>query len=93
MGELALEQSAGFDKANPLGIEYEALEEQFQQEELAHVYDVLGDRATHSHGEFVAETFAALMLGRAGELHQDEEIMKLYERYGGTDIRKYDEKL
>jgi hypothetical protein len=93
MGELALEQSAGFERANPFGTDYEVVEEQFQQEDLSHVYEVLGDRATHNHGEFVAETFAALMLGHAGELHPDEEIMTLYERYGGADIRKYDEGL
>jgi hypothetical protein len=93
LGELVLEQSAGFDNANPLGAYYEAVEEQFQQEDLGHIYEVLGDRATHNHGEFVAETFAALMLGRAAELHQDGEIMKLYERYGGAGVRQYDESL
>jgi hypothetical protein len=93
LGELVLDQHAGFDNANVLGESYAAVEEDFQREDLNHIYAVLGDRATHSHGEFVAECFTALMLGRADELHQDEAIMKVYEKYGGNGIRQYDEGL
>jgi hypothetical protein len=89
LGELAFEQSAGIDNANPLGTNYAAVEEQFQQEDMAHIYEMLGDRATHSHGEFVAEMFAGIMLGRADELHADEALMELYRKYGGEDLLKY----
>jgi hypothetical protein len=93
LGELVVDQHAGFDNANVLGERYAAVEEEFQREDLDHIYAVLGNRATHNHGEFVAECFTALMLGRADELHQDEAIMKVYKKYGGNGIRQYDEGL
>jgi hypothetical protein len=93
LGELAMHQSVGLELYNPHSAEYAEEEEDFQQEDMAHVYDVLGDRATLNHGEFVAEVFAALLLGRAEELKADEEIMPMYGRYGGLRIRDFDRAL
>ncbi len=55
--------------------------------------DLLGNRAVENHGEFVAEMFTALLLGRVDELHSDGLLMELYERHGGAGIRHYDRDL
>jgi hypothetical protein len=92
MGELAMHQSVGSDRFNPLSDEYLRAEEAFQGGDVAlrHIYAVLGNRASVNHGEFVAEMFTALVLGRAEELRRDEGLMDLYERYGGEGILQYD---
>jgi hypothetical protein len=90
LGELALHQSVGDAGYESTSRTYQRDEDDFQQEDLRHVYEILGDRATANHSEFVAEVFAAMQLGRADELKQHGEIMRMYERYGGTGIRQYD---
>jgi len=90
LGELTLHQSVGDARFDQTSAACERDEEEFQGEDLGHVFEVLGDRATANHLEFVVEVFAAVQLGRANELRQDEEIMRMYERYGGIGIRQYD---
>jgi hypothetical protein len=90
LGELAMHQAVGGDKFNPLGVEYLAAEQAFRREDLGHIYEAVSDRATTNHSEFVAETFAAILLGR-DELRQDRDLMQLYERYGGPEIRRFDQ--
>jgi hypothetical protein len=51
--------------------------------------DLVSEYATNNHAEFVAEVFAALLLGRA-ELKNNPRVMDLYERFGGIEIRRYD---
>jgi hypothetical protein len=91
LGELAMHQSVGWEAFTPGQDEYEANEAQFQEDEegLAHIYDVMGDRATQSHSEFVAEMFAAMLLGRAEVLGEDEELMTRFRRYGGETVPHY----
>jgi hypothetical protein len=90
LGEYAMHRSVGDTRFNPFSEEYAADEEAFQAADLALVFDVLGDRATASHSEFVAEMVAAMQLGRARELKDNGELMQMYERFGGAEIRKYD---
>jgi hypothetical protein len=42
-----------------------------------------------NHSEFVAEVFAALMLGRV-ELLENKAVMDAYTRFGGEAMRPYD---
>lgn len=90
LGELALHQSVGDDRFDQSSAASQRAEEEFQKEDLSHIFETLGDRATANHLEFVAEAFAAIQLGRANELRQDQAIMRMYERYGGSAIRHYD---
>jgi hypothetical protein len=89
LGELAMHQSVGGDRFFPLGEGYLESEQAFQQEDLRHIFRAVSDRATQNHSEFVAEVFAALLLGRA-ELRQDLEVMNSYTKYGGDGIRQYE---
>jgi hypothetical protein len=87
-GELARHQSVGGDRFYPWGELYLATEQELQGENMELVYQAVSDRATHNHSEFVAEVFAALLLGRE-ELMQDAELMRLLEKYGGSGVRRY----
>jgi hypothetical protein len=89
LGELAMHQSVGGDRFYPLDEGYLAAENEFQGERLRHVHQTVSGRAIRNHSEFVAEVFAALLLGR-DDLQQDGEVMRLYEKYGGSGIRRYD---
>jgi hypothetical protein len=91
MGELAMHQSVGIERFDPLDERYLADEEVFQQlgDELDGLSDLVSEYATGNHAEFVAEVFAALMLGR-DELKENARVMELYERFGGPGIRRYD---
>jgi hypothetical protein len=86
LGELTTHQSLGGDRFFRQGEEYLAAERQFQGEDLDHIYQAVSDKATENHSEFVAEVFAALLLGR-DELREDSEVMRLYEKYGGAGVR------
>jgi hypothetical protein len=91
MGELALHQSVGLERFDPLHESYLAEEEEFQAlgDELDELADLVSEYATNNHSEFVAEVFTALMLGR-DELKQNARLMALYEHFGGPDLRRYD---
>lgn len=89
LGELAMHQSVGGDRFYLLDEGYLAAETEFQVEDLEHVFHTVSDRATQNHSEFVAEVFAAMLLGR-DDLRQDGAVMRLYEKYGGSGIRQYD---
>jgi hypothetical protein len=89
LGELAMHQSVGGDRVDHLNEAYLEAEKAFRGEDLAEVFAAVSDRATQNHSEFVAETFAALMLGR-DDLRQNDQIMRLYEKYGGSEIRRYE---
>ena len=84
-----MHQSIGGDRFYPLDESYLATEEEFQAEDLDHVFEVISDRATQNHSEFVAEVFAVLLLN-GGKVRQDAKLMQLYEKYGGIGIRRYD---
>ena len=47
--------------------------------------DAVSDRAEVNHSEFIAEVFAALMLGR-DELRENDLVMNTFERFGGEQI-------
>jgi hypothetical protein len=93
LGELAMHQSVGPDPFDPMTEEYEAAEAKFRAlgEEgteasvLDQLADTVSDRAIANHSEFVAEVFAALMLGR-DELRENQLVMDAYRRFGGERI-------
>jgi hypothetical protein len=90
LGEYAMHRSVGDLRFSPYTEEYAADERAFQSLDLALVFDLLGDRATASHSEFVAEMFAALQLNRARELKANTVLMEMYERFGGVEMRNHD---
>jgi hypothetical protein len=91
LGELAMHQSAGeaFDQHTE---EYREAEQEFRDlgetRELDHISDAVSDRASQNHSEFVAEVFAALVLGRE-ELRDDETVMHLFRHFGGDSIEEW----
>jgi hypothetical protein len=91
MGELAMHQSVSAERFDPLHEGYLQDEADFQAlgDELDTLADRVSEYATNNHAEFVAEVFAALMLGR-NDLRGDARLMQLYERFGGPGIRRYD---
>jgi hypothetical protein len=96
MGELAMHQSVGAVLFDPFSDEYAAEEEEFRAlgdtGALDAIADAVSDRAIENHSEFVAETFAALLLGRR-ELLANEFVMGAYTRFGGERIREYDREI
>ena len=66
-------------------------EEEFRAlgDELDRLSDLVSEYATNNHAEFVAEVFAALLLGR-DELKQNARVMTLYEHFASPGIRRYD---
>ncbi len=91
LGELAMHQSVGWERFTPGQPQYEGNEATFQQDEEAmpQVYAALGNRATTGHSEFVAEVFAAMLLGRDEELQANDTLMDRFRRYGGEEIADY----
>jgi hypothetical protein len=100
LGELALHQSVGEDRFDKQGEQYEQEEAEFRamgepdqgyvsDEEGRYPLDIIADevsdRASDDHSEFVAETFAALMLGRE-ELRENEVVMDAFRRFGGDKV-------
>ena len=86
MGELAMHLSVG-GSVRPLPrivlrdeVEFQRLGETGELDEIA---DVVSDRASLNHSEFVAEVFAALMSGRI-ELLENEAVMSAYRHFGGA---------
>jgi hypothetical protein len=60
-----------------------------KQGNLRGLAQLVSGQAEKSHSEFVAEVFAALMLGRE-ELKEHLILMDAYTRFGGTAIRRYE---
>jgi hypothetical protein len=93
MGELAMHLAVGGARFDPLHESYLADEGAFQRlgesGVLDDIMDAVSDRAGLNHAEFVAEVFAALMLGRT-ELLGKAAVMDAYTRFGGEAIRRYD---
>jgi hypothetical protein len=93
LGELAMHLSVGAERFDPLHESYLQDEAEFRRlgesGELDQIADAVSDRAATNHSEFVAEVFAALMLGRI-ELLADRAVMDAYTRFGGAAIRRYD---
>jgi hypothetical protein len=96
LGELAVHLSVGPERFDPLHESYLQDEAEFRRmgesgvlDDLA---DVVSDRAILNHSEFVAEVFAALMLGRT-ELLDNDAVIGAYTRFGGAPIRQYDSHL
>jgi hypothetical protein len=92
LGELAMHRSIGGERFFPFGEGYLADERTFralgETGELDEIADTVSDRAIENHSEFVAETFAALLLGR-DELRDNETVMQAFERFGGEGILRW----
>jgi hypothetical protein len=89
MGELAMHQSVGADRFDPFHEAYQREEEAFRAMgdtgELDAISDAVSDRATDNHSEFIAEVFAALLLGR-DELRDNQLVMENFRRFGGDRL-------
>jgi hypothetical protein len=89
-----MHQSVGEARYNPQMAEYRREEREFQEMaetgELDEISDAVSKRAMENHSEFVAEVFAALMLGR-DELRDNEAVMENYQRFGGDSIVRWTE--
>jgi hypothetical protein len=106
LGELAMHQSVGADRYDrdsegyrQAEAAFRALGEAREAEEhdpppvltpLDLIAEQVSDQATEDHSEFVAETFAALMLGR-DELRGNEVVMDAFRRFGGDKIVEWTE--
>ncbi len=91
MGELAMHQSVP-DRFAIFSSAWLADEREFlrqKQGKLRGLAQLVSGQAEKSHSEFVAEVFAALMLGRE-ELKEHPILMDAYTRFGGTAIRRYE---
>jgi uncharacterized membrane protein len=89
LGELAMHQSVGADRFDLSSAAYRREEREFREMsdsgELDEISDAVSDRAIENHSEFVAEVFAALMLGR-DELRQNPLVMDTLRRFGGERL-------
>ena len=94
LGELAMHQSVGPDRFDLSTSAYRREERTFRKMsetgELDEIADAVSDRAIENHSEFVAEVFAALMLGR-NELRQNALVMEAFLRFGGERIAAWTE--
>jgi hypothetical protein len=91
MGGLAMHQSVP-DRFAIFSNAWLADEREFlrqKQGKLRGLGRLVSRQAERSHSEFVAEVFAALMLGRE-ELKEQPILMDAYTRFGGTAIRRYE---
>ena len=92
MGELARHQSLGWDNCNIMSDGYIEIEKQFGSLDKITkqiIAQEVSNYAKDNHGEFVAEMFAALQLGRKF----DDDLMALYTKFGGDKIREYEQTL
>jgi hypothetical protein len=99
LGEMAMHQSVGWEAFTPGQEEFEGNEEAFEalgdaeqvpldeqgRTPLDIVADEVSDRARENHSEFVAEVFAALMLGR-DELWDNHALMQYLRQFGGDRL-------
>ncbi len=86
LGEVAMHQSVGADRYDSLHEAYLQDEKEFQEQvDKDHVKQVVSDYAVENHSEFVAEMFAALLLGR-DDLRKDEVLMKAFQRFAGDQL-------
>jgi hypothetical protein len=94
MGEVAMHQSVGGDRFYPFGEEYLAEERAFRERvergELRNVLAIVSRRAEMNHSEFVAEVFAALLLGRE-DLRANPAVMNAFQVFGGDSIVQWTE--
>jgi hypothetical protein len=90
MGELARHQSVGWENYSIMREEYQEIEKPFKALDNVTkqiIVHEVSNYAIENHGEFVAEMFAAVHLGR----RFDDDLLDLYTKFGGEKIRTYEQ--
>jgi hypothetical protein len=88
LGERAWHLSMGQGRIDPLSDGYKTDERAFRKLDLDEIKEAVSSRAAVNHGEFVAEVYTGLLLGR-DDLRQDTEIMEAFERFGGKKLLEW----